>query len=124
MYSFFPSFLRQCLSPTLFCPVLGPEREVISVYNEDFTTPCNRTPYFIEVYRCVKDNGSRCSENQTVEDFIVPNETENITIVVPDTGNKTEFYSYVIYNHTSCKCGTMDKRKERPEPAFTKGWFI
>ena len=28
---------------------------------------------------------------------------EEIEIVVPDTSNKTKYYSYVIYNHTSCK---------------------
>ena len=38
---------------------------------------------------------------------------EEIEIVVPDTSNKTKFYSYVIYNHTSCKCGKENERKER-----------
>ena len=114
------------MSPTLFC-FLGPQKLVISIYNDNFATPCNRTPYFIEVYRCVKDDNSKC-----FGEYIVQANQTKIKIVVPDTGDKTKFYSYVIYNHTSCKCeGDETKRKERDpksnkggEANFTIGWFI
>jgi hypothetical protein len=41
-----------------------------------------------------------------------------IEIVLPDitkgkdwnSTNKTKFYKYVVYNHTSCKCGTLKFR--------------
>ena len=115
--SFFSLFLMQCLSPTLFYFLLGPQREVISIYNDNFTTPCNRTPYFIEVYRCVKAAESECLTGPT---YIVQANKTKIEIVVPDTGNKTKFYHYVIYNHTSCKCGREDERKER-EPKIKDG---
>ena len=113
------------MSPTLFC-FLGPQKLVISIYNDKFTTPCNRIPYFIEVYRCVKDDNSYC-----IGRYIVQANQTKIEIVVPDTGDKTKFYSYVIYNHTSCKCGKENERKERKlirkdgrEDNFTIGWFI
>lgn len=34
--------------------VLGPQKEVVSIYNDDFKTPKSRYFYFIEVYRCIK----------------------------------------------------------------------
>ena len=37
---------------------------------------------------------------------------KNITIVVPDRSEK-EFYKYVVYNHTSCKCENPKSRKLR-----------
>ena len=56
---------------------------------------------------------------------------KEIEIVVPDTGNKTNFYSFVIYDHTSCKCGNTTERKERKlvrkdgrEDNFRTGRFI
>ena len=76
-------------------------------------TPCNRFPYFIEVYRCVKDDKSECLSGYGGSLFIVQDKMKEIEIVVPDPGNKTNFYSYVIYNHTSCKCGLKNERKER-----------
>ena len=93
--------------------VLGLRREVISIYNENFTTPKDRDPYFIEVYRCVtvtdKDLGN------CVDKYPVPHTWTNITIVVPDLANRSKFYKYVIYNHTSCKCGDRKLRKKPVE---------
>ena len=92
--------------------VLGLRREVISIYNENFTTPKDRDPYFIEVYRCVtvdEKDQAKCGD-----EYPVPHTWTNITIVVPDLGNNLKFYKYVIYNHTSCKCdGTEKERKLR-----------
>ena len=101
-----------------------PQREVISIYNDNFTTPCNKTPYFIEVYRCVKAEEFECLNRPT---YIVQANQTKIKIVVPDTDDKTKFYSYEIYNHTSCKCGKEHERKERKlvgKANFTTGWFI
>ena len=88
---------------------LGPEREVISIYNNDFTTPPSRFPYFIEVYRCVKGNYD-CTISTGY--YPVPLKKETIEIVVPhltnndrDPKNLPKFYKYVVYNHTACKCG-------------------
>ena len=46
---------------------------------------------------------------------------EKIEIVVPDIANgkdrdssdKKKFYKYVVYNHTSCTCGTLNIRDTR-----------
>jgi hypothetical protein len=82
---------------------------VISIYNNDFTTPPSRFPYFIEVYRCVKGN-DKCS-SITGNVYPVPLKKETIEIVVPDLTNNDrdpnnlpKFYKYVVYNHTACKC--------------------
>ena len=92
--------------------VLGLRREVISIYNENFTTPKDRDPYFIEVYRCVTVNLEYLAE--CGHKYPVPHTWTNITIVVPDLGKNSTFYKYVIYNHTSCKCdGTGKERKLR-----------
>ena len=84
--------------------VLGPKREVVSIYNENFTTPQFRSPYFIEVYRCVElatdDDVSKCGS----DNYPVPHTWTEIEIMVPDVNNE-EFYKYIIYNHTLCKCG-------------------
>ena len=84
----------------------GPKREVISIYNENFTTPQFRSPYFIEVYLCIAlatiDDESVCGS----DNYLVPHNWTEIEIVVPDVNNEvTKFYQYIIYNHTSCKCG-------------------
>ena len=97
--------------------VLGPKREVISIYNEEFTTPKDRDPYFIEVYRCVAvdtlNDQKKCGDDK----YPVPHTWTSITIVVPDLGQTPKFYKYVIYNHTSCKCdGTGEERKLRKKP--------
>jgi hypothetical protein len=48
--------------------------------------------------------------------YPVPNTMAEIEIVVPDVTNKDrdpsskKFYKYVVYNHTSCKCGTFNYR--------------
>ena len=81
---------------------------MISIYNTNFTTPENRDPYFIEVYRCVVDSMND-QENCSVNTHIVPDNWTKIEIVVPDLGDKTEFYKYVIYNHTSCICTDESK---------------
>ena len=76
---------------------------MISIYNANFTTPENRDPYFIEVYRCVSLD-IIYDEEECRDEYLVPDNWTKIEIVVPDLGNKTKFYKYVIYNHTSCKC--------------------
>jgi hypothetical protein len=89
---------------------------VVSIYNDDFTTPPSRPQYFIEVYRCVKLNFGECGPSV----YPVPNTTAEIKIVVPDITNtdrdpssKKKFYKYVVYNHTSCKCGSLAYRKKK-----------
>ena len=89
--------------------VLGLAKEVVSVYNENFTTPPGRFGYFIEVQRCVKayEDNPGC--------LTMPKDFEKITIVVPDVTNETIFYKYVVYNHTSCGCGNLDQWKLRDD---------
>ena len=101
--------------------VLGPQREVVSIYNNEFLTPLSRPQYFIEVYRCVKIDIDECPSFGP-SGYPVPEEIEKIEIVVPDTTNKDRdsrgrdssdkntFYKYVVYYHTSCKCGTLKFR--------------
>ena len=108
---------------------LGPEREVISIYNNDFTTPQSRFPYFIEVYRCVKGN-DKCSFNNS---YPVPLKKETIEIVVPVTNNdldpknewKPTFYKYVVYNHTACECvnSTDDRTPNGTIGRWNLLWF-
>jgi hypothetical protein len=95
--------------------VLGPQREVISIYNDEFLTPLSRPQYFIEIYRCVDVKVGDCFSGK--HGYPVPKTTAEIEIVVPDTTNKdrdssdkNKFYKYVVYNHTSCKCGTFKFR--------------
>ena len=84
---------------------------MISIYNTNFTTPENRDPYFIEVYRCVAALYTHEDQDECGADNnnIVPDNWTKIEIVVPDLGDKTEFYKYVIYNHTSCICTNESK---------------
>ncbi len=71
-------------------------------------------PYFIEVHRCVLAD----ADNYCVAAlYPVANDTKPIEIVVPDLTNndrnpakKQKFYKYVVYNHTSCRCGTLKER--------------
>ena len=51
--------------------------------------------------------------------YPVPSSTSEIEIVVPDFKTKYDrdpskktFYKYVVYNHTSCKCGTSKERED------------
>ena len=84
---------------------------MVSIYNENFTTPESRIPYFIEVHRCVlagPDDDCKAAL------YPMANDTKDIEIVVPDLTNndrnpakKPKFYRYVVYNHTSCKCGSF-----------------
>ena len=94
---------------------------MISIYSETFTTPIDRNPYFIEVYRCVTvdtfDDVFKCGDDK----YPVPHTWTNITIVVPDLGKTPKFYKYVIYNHTSCKCENLTDRKLRKEPVEELG---
>ena len=89
---------------------------MISIYNDNFTTPKDRDPYFIEVYRCVTVDPFNDHDKCGADKYPVPHNWTNITIVVPDHGKKPKFYKYVIYNHTSCKCedrtsqGTPDRK--------------
>ena len=84
---------------------------MISIYNDNFTTPESRVPYCIEVYRCVEADHCRSKE------YPVPSNKTEIEIVVPDLTNsyrdpmKKNFYKYLVYNHTSCKCGELEERK-------------
>jgi hypothetical protein len=98
--------------------VVGPQKEVVSIYNDEFTTPVSRPGYFIEVYRCVKVEIGECRPGR--HEYPVPNKTEQIEILVPDLTNKhshrdpnneNKFYKYVVYNHTSCQCGNLKNRK-------------
>ena len=74
-------------------------------------------PYFIEVHRCVlADADNYCN----AAFYPVANDTKDIEIVVPDLTNKDRdpakkqrFYRYVVYNHTSCKCGNLNERKKQ-----------
>jgi hypothetical protein len=90
---------------------------VVSIYNDSFATPPSRPQYFIEVYRCVKVDFGECPSSGP-SGYPVPKKMEKIEIVVPDITNgtvrnftnKMKFYKYVVYNHTSCKCGTLKFR--------------
>ena len=98
--------------------VLGLRREVVSIYNNNFTTQESRIPYFIEVYRCVSAADLNCDVK--TGDYPIPSRKTAIEIVVPDlTSNYREgpkvFYKYVVYSHTSCKCGTSEERQNPTE---------
>jgi hypothetical protein len=89
---------------------------VISIYHDDFVTSPSRPLYFIEIYRCVKLEMGDCHSGQ--HGYPIPKTTEEIEIVVPDITNKNrdpsrkkKFYKYVVYNHTSCTCGTLTYRE-------------
>ena len=71
----------------------------MSIYNENFTTPESREPYFIKVHRCIK----ACWTGRSIDMPIALTQTE-IEIVVADINNQTKFYKYVVYNHTRCGC--------------------
>ena len=89
---------------------------MVSIYNENFSTPENRDPYFIEVYRCVEVKPFKRKCNS--DNYSVPHKWKSITIVVPNRSrDETKFYKYVIYNHTSCKCGplTVDRKLREKE---------
>ncbi|CAB4023523.1 Hypothetical predicted protein [Paramuricea clavata] len=97
--------------------ITGPQREVISIYNDDFTTPPSTPQYFIEVYRCVKLDFGECSGTGP-STYPVPKTTDEIEIVVPDITNKDrsdkkKFYKYIVHNHTSCQCGNIKYRNGR-----------
>ncbi|CAB3997878.1 Hypothetical predicted protein, partial [Paramuricea clavata] len=99
--------------------ITEPQREVISIYKDDFTTPPSRPQYFIEVYRCVKLEVGECSSSGP-STYPVPKTTNEIEIVVPDITNKDsdssdkkKFYKYVVHNHTSCQCGNLKYRNGR-----------
>lgn len=92
---------------------------MVSIYNDNFTTPNSRYPYFIEVYRCVKiDNEEIAYISCALDVYPVPITMSKIEVVVPDLTNngrdpsyKKKFYKYIVYNHTSCKCGRLHERK-------------
>ena len=88
---------------------------MVSIYNDNFTTPDSRVPYFIEVYRCV--DAADCSNSSPKPQYPVPLNMTEIEIVVPgltnnyqDLQTKPKFYKYVVYNHTTCKCGQLIER--------------
>ena len=92
---------------------------MVSIYNDDFTTPLSRPQYFIEVYRCVEVFFGECSSSGRYG-YPVPIKTAEIKIVVPDITNndrdpssEKKFYKYVVYNHTSCECGTFNYRESK-----------
>ena len=87
---------------------------MVSIYNNNFTTPESKVPYFIEVYRCVSAADLNCGTGY----YPMPSRRKEIEIVVPDLtnnyrGSSKLFYKYVVYNHTSCECGKphLDKKK-------------
>ena len=110
---------QRLLKPTntlFYC--LGPQKEVISIYGDDFAAAASRPQYFIEAYRCVKVEVAECYSGR--KGYPVPSKTEEIQIVVPDTRNrdrdptkKKKFYKYVVYNHTSCECGQLNYRNRK-----------
>ena len=66
-------------------------------------------PYFIKVHRCVDAKG--CAIEQNSYPVPVPEKMKEIVIVVPDSDpNKQKWYKYVVYDHTSCRCGTLKER--------------
>ena len=98
---------------------------MVSIYNDDFTTPPSRPQYFIEVYRCVKLDFGECPSSGKYT-YPVPIKTAEIEIVVPDITNKDrdpsskkKFYKYVVYNHTSCKCGSLTYRNSKLHKTIT-----
>jgi hypothetical protein len=99
--------------------VAGPQREVVSIYGDSFTTPPTKPQYFIEVYRCVQLDFGECPSSG-LYGYPVPSTTNEIEILVPDITNrdrdqadKKKFYKYVVYNHTSCKCGSFRYRNSK-----------
>ncbi|CAB4035187.1 Hypothetical predicted protein, partial [Paramuricea clavata] len=97
--------------------ITGPQREVVSIYNDDFVTPPSRPQYFIKVYRCVEVDFGECPSSGRYV-YPVPNNVGKIEIVVPDitnkdSSNKKKFYKYVVYNHTSCECGKVEDSKRK-----------
>ena len=97
---------------------------MISIYNDEFSTPKSRLPYFIEVYRCVEAD-HRCNSNNS---YPVPSNKIEIKIVVPDLTNNgrdsknkpTKFYKYVVYNHTACECGKFEEIERKPKEVSGK----
>ena len=101
--------------------VLGSKGEVVSIYNENFTTPQFRSPYFIEVYRCVAVNTTDDVVECGIDKYPVPHNWTEIEIVVPDENNEViKFYKYIIYNHTSCKCGGTHGQRHRGHSGMTR----
>ena len=80
------------INRNLYFLVLGPQKEVVSVYNDDFTTPKSRYPYFIEVYRCVKAKFDP-SFNRYNDKYPVNNTFTEIEMVVPDLTNHEQDHS-------------------------------
>ena len=90
---------------------------MVSIYNDDFTTPELRYPYFIEVNRCVKIDKKYLVSCGT-DRYPVQVTMTKIEIVVPhltnnerEPSNLKKFYKYIVFNHTSCKCGNRSERK-------------
>ncbi|CAB3988099.1 Hypothetical predicted protein [Paramuricea clavata] len=77
----------------------GLYEEVVSIYNEHFTTPESREPYLIKVHRCII--ACRTKTSIAMPYALIQKEIE---IVVADINNPTKFYKYVVYNHTKCGC--------------------
>ncbi|XP_028418163.1 uncharacterized protein LOC114543333, partial [Dendronephthya gigantea] len=105
-----------CGSGNPFVQMQELQKEVVSIYNDEFTTPSSRYPYFIEVYRCVETD-SILALNYNSSCYPVQKTMTEIEIVVPDLTNnkrdssrKRKFYKYMVLNHTSCKCGRLDER--------------
>ncbi|XP_028416382.1 uncharacterized protein LOC114540391 [Dendronephthya gigantea] len=96
-----------------------PQKEVVSIYNNDFATPKSRYPYFIEVYRCINISDDLEAKLHCRNDkYPVPNMKTEIEIVVPDLTNNerdpshiNKFYKYIVFNHTSCTRGRLRERK-------------
>ena len=108
-------YSKKCSSYLIFICilVLGPQREVVSIYNEQFTTPHSRSPYFIEVCRCVAVITTGDELVCGSDNYPQPHTWTEIEIVVPDLSNEEKFYKYIVYNHTSCKCGDTPETQNK-----------
>ena len=78
----------------------------MSIYNEYFTTPESREPYFIKVHRCIIPCWYNSSNYMPIA--LIQKEIE---IVVADINNQKTFYKYVVYNHTECGCDKLNVTK-------------
>ena len=74
--------------------------EVVSIYDDKFTTPVGREPFFIQIHRCVPRGFPK-----EIHQWPLADKQNEIEIVVPDLNDAEKFYKYVVFNHTSCKTG-------------------
>ena len=80
----------------------------MSIYGDDYKTPHSREPYFIKVHRCLY-----AETKYGVFNPGFPTSKTEVEIVVPDINNRTKFYKYIVYNHTSCAADDLRYFKVR-----------